>query len=176
VAVINVAPGRISGAIHDLKAVWTELNPAYDFEFGFVDRQLEKLYRSEQRMGLLFNTFSLLAIFISCLGLSGLAAFTAEQRTKEIGVRKVLGATVSGIVAMLSKGFVRLVLIATLIATPISYYFMDHWLQDFAYRISISGWYFAGAGAAALLIALFTVSFQAIKAAMANPVKSLRAE
>jgi ABC-type antimicrobial peptide transport system permease subunit len=176
VAVINVAPGRIRDAIDNLKVVWTELNPAYDFEFGFVDRQLEKLYRSEQRMGLLFNTFSLLAIFISCLGLSGLAAFTAEQRTKEIGVRKVLGATVSGIVAMLSKGFVKLVVLATLIATPISYYFMDHWLRDFAYRISISGWYFAAAGAAALLIALFTVSFQAVKAALANPVKSLRAE
>jgi ABC-type antimicrobial peptide transport system permease subunit len=175
-AVVSVPPTRVAGAIDELKGVWAQLNPAYDFEYGFVDQQLERLYLSEQRMGLLFNTFALLAIFISCLGLCGLAAFTAEQRTKEIGIRKVLGADVAGIVAMLSKGFVRLVLIATLIASPLAWYIMQRWLQDFAYRITISGWVFAGAGMAALLIALFTVSFQAIRAAVANPVKSLRAE
>ena len=175
-AVVSVPPAGVAGAIDELRGVWAKLNPAYDFEYGFVDQQLERLYLSEQRMGVLFNTFALLAIFISCLGLCGLAAFTAEQRTKEIGIRKVLGADVAGIVAMLSKGFVRLVLIATLIASPLAWYIMQRWLQDFAYRITISGWVFAGAGMAALLIALFTVSFQAIRAAVANPVKSLQAE
>ena len=172
-AVVSVPPTRVAGAIDELKGVWAQLNPTYDFEYGFVDQQLERLYLSEQRMGVLFNTFALLAIFISCLGLCGLAAFTAEQRTKEIGIRKVLGANVAGIVAMLSKGFVRLVVIAALIASPLAWYIMQRWLQDFAYRITISGWVFAGAGMAALAIALFTVSFQAIKAAVANPVKSL---
>jgi len=175
-AVVSVPPAGVAGAIDELKGVVAQLNPAYDFEYGFVDQQLERLYLSEQRMGVLFNTSALLAIFISCLGLCGLAAFTAEQRTKEIGIRKVLGANVAGIVAMLSKGFVRLVLIATLIASPLAWYIMQRWLQDFAYRITISGWVFAGAGMVALLIALFTVSFQAIKAAVANPVKSLQAE
>ena len=175
-AVVNAAPATIPETVDELKTIWSQLNPVYDFEYGFVDQELEKLYLSEQRIGLLFNAFAMMAIFISCLGLSGLAAFTAEQRTKEIGIRKVLGATVSGVVTMLSKGFVRLVLISTVIASPIAWYCMDRWLEDFAYRISLSGWIFAGAGALALLIALLTVSFHAIKAAVANPVKSLRAE
>jgi len=176
VAVVNATPATILETIGELKTVWSKLNPVYDFEYGFVDQQLEKLYLSEQRMGLLFNAFALLAIFISCLGLSGLAAFTAEQRTKEIGIRKVLGATVSGVVAMLSKGFVRLVVISTIIASPIAWYCMDRWLRDFAYRISLSGWIFAAAGTLALLIAVLTVSFHAVRAAVANPVKSLRTE
>ncbi|HEY8968256.1 MAG TPA: FtsX-like permease family protein, partial [Puia sp.] len=175
-AVVNAAPAAIPETIGELKTIWNKLNPVYDFEYGFVDQQLDKLYLSEQRMGLLFNAFALLAIFISCLGLSGLAAFTAEQRTKEIGIRKVLGAKVISVVAMLSKGFVKLVLISTVIATPIAWYGMNRWLQDFAYRISLSGWIFAAAGVLALLIALLTVSLHAIKAAVANPVKSLRTE
>jgi hypothetical protein len=175
-AVVNAAPASMAETIDELKSVWTKLNPVYDFEYGFVDQQLEKLYVSQQRMGSIFNIFALLAIFISCLGLSGLAAFTAEQRTKEIGIRKVLGASVGGIVAMLSKGFVRLVLISTVIAWPIAYFGMHQWLQDFAYRITLSGWIFAGAGVLALLIALLTVCFHAAKAAMVSPVESLHAE
>jgi len=175
-AVVNAAPATVPQTVGELKTIYSRLNPVYDFEYGFVDQQLEKLYLSQQRMGLLFNAFALLAIFISCLGLAGLAAFTAEQRTKEIGIRKVLGATVGGVVAMLSKGFVRLVLISTVIAFPIAYYCMQRWLQDFAYRTPLSGWIFAGVGGLALIIALLTVSIHAVRAAVANPVKSLRTE
>jgi len=173
-AVVNAAPAAIPETINELKAIWSKLNPVYDFEYGFVDQQLERLYLSEQRMGLLFNAFALLAIFISCLGLSGLAAFTAEQRTKEIGIRKVLGAKVIGVVAMLSKGFVPLVLISTIIASPIAWLCMDRWLQDFAYRAPLSGWIFVAAGVLALAIALLTVCFHALRAALANPVNCLR--
>ena len=127
-------------------------------------------------MSKLANYFAFLAIFISCLGLLGLAAFTAEQRTREIGVRKVLGANVRGIVSLLSKDFIRLVVIAIVIASPLAWYFMHRWLQDFAYRTPISWWIFALAGLLAILIAFLTVSFQAIKAAVANPIKSLRTE
>jgi len=127
-------------------------------------------------MSSLFNAFALLAIVISCLGLTGLAAFTAEQRTREIGIRKVLGAKVTEIAALLSGGLIRLVLLATIIAAPVAWYFMHGWLEGFAYRISISAWYFIGAGGLAIAIALATVSWQAVRAAMANPVKSLRTE
>jgi putative ABC transport system permease protein len=124
----------------------------------------------------LFTTASLWAIFIACLGLFGLATFTVESRTKEIGIRKVLGASVSSITALLSKDFLKLVLVSVLIASPIAYYFMDKWLQDFAYRVDISWWIFALAGIVAIVIALLTVGYQSIKAALANPVKSLRTE
>ena len=134
------------------------------------------MYRTEQRVGKIALIFSVLAIFIACLGLFGLATFIAEQRTKEIGIRKVLGASVQGIVQMLSKDFIKLVAIAFVCATPLAWWAMHHWLQDFAYRISIEWWMFVTAGAGALIIALMTVSFQAIKAAIANPVKSLRTE
>ena len=174
--VINIPPGSLPEAIAGLQAIWHKLNPAYDFEYHFVDQQLEHAYVAEQRLGVLFNTFALIAIFISCLGLTGLAAFTAEQRRKEIGIRRVLGADITGIVALLSGGFVRPVLLATVIATPIAWYFMHAWLQDFAFRIPLSGWFFAGAGMLAVFIALATVSWQAIRAAVANPVKSLRSE
>jgi putative ABC transport system permease protein len=134
------------------------------------------MYRAEQRVGKIAVIFSALAIFIACLGLFGLATFIAEQRTKEIGVRKVLGASVSGIVQMLSRDFIKLVGIAFVIGAPLAWYLMNHWLQNFAYRIHVSWWIFFAAGMGALLIALITVSFQAIKAGMANPVKSLRSE
>jgi putative ABC transport system permease protein len=176
VVVVSAAPGGTEGAIDDLRAVWKKLNSEYSFEYGFVDQALENLYVSEQRLGKLFNIFSVLAIFICCLGLWGLAAYTAEQRTKEIGIRKVLGARVTGIVVMLAGGFLRLVLIALGVATPIAWYSMHRWLQDFAYRVRIDGWYFAAAGAIATAIALLTVSWQAVRAAVANPVKSLRAD
>ena len=174
--VVNTTPSGIGAAISDLRAISGRLNPTYDFEYGFVDQQLAAQYQSEQKLGFLFNVFAVLAIFISCLGLGGLAAFTAEQRTKEIGIRKVLGASVGGIVTLLSRGFLRLVFVAMLLATPLAYYCMHRWLQDYAFRIDISAWFFVAAGLVAVVIALATVSTQAIKAATANPVKSLKAE
>jgi len=134
------------------------------------------MYAEVQRTGDIFTAFAVLAIIIACLGLFALSAFMAEQRNKEIGIRKVLGATVSSITAMLSKDFVKLVIISIVIATPIAYWAMTKWLQDFAYRISISWWMIAVAGLAAIMIALITISFQSIKAAVANPMKSLRTE
>jgi putative ABC transport system permease protein len=141
-----------------------------------MDDSFNEMYRSEQRVGKIAMIFSILAILIACLGLFGLATFIAEQRTKEIGIRKVLGASVNGIVQLLSKDFLKLVLISFVIATPVAWWFMHKWLQDFAYRINIGWWIFVAAGVIALFIALMTVSFQAIKAAVANPVKSLRTE
>lgn len=141
-----------------------------------MEQDLAKLYQTEQRMGSIFNTSALLSTFISCLGLFGLAAYVAERRTKEVGIRKVLGASVSNIVTLLSKEFIKLVLLANLIAWPLAWYAMNQWLEGFAYRIPMSWWIFAAAGIIALFIALLTVSFQAIKAAVANPVKSLRTE
>ena len=146
------------------------------FSYTFMDTDFNKIYTAEQRTGKLFITFAVFAIFIGCLGLFGLVTYAAEQRTKEIGVRKVLGASVSSIVAMLSKDFAKLVLIASVIAFPVAWWAMNKWLQSFAYRINISWWVFVIAGVSAILIALITVSFQAIKAAIANPVKSLRTE
>ena len=155
---------------------WKTMAAGQPFNYQFMDQAFDNIYRSEQRIGKIFISFAVLAVFIACLGLFGLAAYTAEQRTKEIGIRKVLGADVTSIVALLSKDFLKLVLIGFVIATPIAWYAMHQWLQDFAYRIDISWWIFALAGLLAVLIALVTVSFQAIKAALANPVKSLRSE
>ncbi len=151
-------------------------NPAFPFEYTFVDEIFNKKFKNEQLVGKLSQLFALLAILISCLGLFGLAAYTAEQRSKEIGVRKVLGASVTGIVKLLSKDFLKLVLISIVVATPIAWYGMNNWLQDFAYRIEINWWIFIIAGIMAILIAMTTVSFQAIKAAIANPVDSLKTE
>jgi len=146
------------------------------FSYQFLDDSFDDMYREEQRVGKVALTFSLLAVLIACLGLFGLATYMSEQRTKEIGVRKVLGASVPNIVSMLSKDFLLLVLISFVIAVPVAWWGMNKWLQDFAYRINIGWWIFVVAGVTALLIALITVSFQAIKAAIANPVKSLRTE
>jgi putative ABC transport system permease protein len=156
--------------------VWKKFSPDQPFRHTFLDENFTKMYADVQRTGNIFISFAVLAIIIACLGLFALSAFLAEQRTKEIGIRKVLGASVSGITAMLSRDFVKLVLISILIAVPVSYWAMSKWLEDFAYRISVSWWMMAIAGLAAILIALFTVSFQSIKAAIANPVKSLRSE
>ena len=144
--------------------------------YQFLDKSFEAQYKTDQRTGTLFNVFAGIAIFISCLGLFGLATFTAQVKTKEIGIRKVLGASVAGIVKLLSKDFLKLILIAIIIATPIAWWAINKWLEGFAYRINISWWVFAVAGILALLIALVTISFQAIKAAVANPVDSLRSE
>jgi len=163
-------------ALSKIERVMKKNNPAFPFEYTFVDEQFETKFKSEQLVGKLSKVFALLAILISCLGLFGLAAYTAEQRSKEIGVRKVLGASVSGIVRLLSKDFLKLVGISILIAAPIAWFTMNNWLQDFAYRIEINWWIFIIAGVVAIMIALITVSFQAIKAAIANPIKSLRTE
>jgi ABC-type antimicrobial peptide transport system permease subunit len=167
---------RITEALASTTVIIKKNNPGYPVEYSFVDDQFDIIFKSETLIGNLSRIFAALAIFISCLGLFGLSAFTAEQRTKEIGIRKVLGANITGIIAMLSKDFLRIVFIAILLATPLSFYFMDRWLQDFSYRITIGWWVFFFAGLAAILIALFTVSFQAIKVALINPVKSLRSE
>lgn len=146
------------------------------FGYHFLDKDFEAQYNTDQRTGTLFNVFAGIAIFISCLGLFGLATFTAQVKTKEIGIRKVLGASVAGIVKLLSKDFLKLIFVAIIIATPIAWWAINKWLEGFAYRINISWWVFVIAGILALLIALITISVKAIKAALANPVDSLRTE
>jgi len=169
--------GKDAGkAIAAVQSEWKKYNPGFPFEYNFLDDRFKRLYDSEQRTGLLFDIFSGIAIFISCLGLLGLAAYTAQVRTREIGVRKVLGASVAGIMQLLAVDFIRLVIIAIVIATPVSWYFMNKWLRDFAYKINIGWFVFVLAGLLAVAIALLTISFQSIKAALANPVKSLRTE
>ena len=173
---IRLNTKNIPSLIDKVQSKWNSMAPGQPFNYTFMDADFNKLYTSEQQTGKLFITFAIFAIFIGCLGLFGLVSYAAEQRTKEIGVRKVLGASVGGIVAMLSKDFAKLVLIAAVIAFPIAWWSMNQWLQSFAYRTHISWWIFVIAGLAAFLIALITVSLQAIKAALANPVKSLRSE
>jgi putative ABC transport system permease protein len=173
---VKIKAGNIPGTIQYLEEVTKKFAPDFPFEYHFLDEDFEKMYRSEIRMGELFFYFAMLAILISCLGLFALAAFAAEQRTKEIGIRKVVGASVSGLFILLSKEFSKWVLFANIFAWPIAYYFMDKWLQNFAYRINIGIWTFLLAGALALVIALVTVSYQTIRSAFANPVESLRYE
>ena len=155
---------------------WKQYNADYPFTYTFLDDSFNNLYKSEQKTGVLFNIFATIAILISCLGLFGLATYTAQVRTREIGVRKVLGATVTGIIQLLAKDFIKLVLIAIVVGVPVAWYAMSQWLHDFAYRIDIQWWVFALAGLLAVGIALLTVSFQAVKAALMNPVKSLRSD
>ncbi|WP_166587161.1 ABC transporter permease [Mucilaginibacter agri] len=162
--------------LSQIEALWHKDVPSAPFEYSFLDEEVNKQYTAEITLSQIINTFTLMAILISCLGLFGLAAFSAEQRNKEIGIRKVLGASVTGLVRLLSIDFLKLVLIAMIIATPIAWWGMDKWLQAFAYRIPISWWMFGLAGLIAVCIAMFTVSFQAIKAALVNPVKSLKSE
>jgi putative ABC transport system permease protein len=166
----------INVLIKKIEGLWKEMNPGMPFQYDFLDDSFKAMYKSEQRVGKIALIFSTLAILIACLGLFGLATFISEQRTKEIGIRKVLGASVQGIVRLLSKDFLRLVGISFVIAAPLSWWIMNSWLKDFAYRIPLEWWIIGVAGLIALLIALTTVSFQAIKAAIANPVKSLRSE
>jgi putative ABC transport system permease protein len=175
-ALIRTEAGRTTQAIANIERVFKQYSPGIPFKYHFADEEFGNLYKAENVVSKLSNYFAFLAIFISCLGLFGLAAFTAEQRTKEIGVRKVLGASIANVVGMLSMDFVKLVALAAVIAFPIAWYFLRGWLDKYAYRIDIEWWYFVVAGVAALLIALFTVSFQAIKAALMNPVKSLKSE
>jgi ABC-type antimicrobial peptide transport system permease subunit len=163
-------------ALAKIEPVFKKYNAGNPFEFKFVNEEYAKKFSNEMRIGNLASFFAILAIFISCLGLFGLASFITEQRTKEIGVRKVLGASVFNLWQLLSKEFVALVAIALLISIPVAYYIMHNWLQDYQYRIDISWGIFAAAGTGALLVTLLTISYQSIKAALMNPVKSLRTE
>lgn len=173
---VKIRSQNLSQTVERIKATYSRVFPEVAFVGRFYDESLNAYYKGERQMGWLCRTFAGLTIFIACLGLLGLAAFTAEQRRKEIGVRKVLGASVAGIVALLNQDFLKLVVIAILIGSPIAWYLMSQWLQDFTYRIDIEWWVFAVAGLLAVGIALLTVSFQSIKAALINPVKSLRSE
>ncbi|HEX9503761.1 MAG TPA: ABC transporter permease [Patescibacteria group bacterium] len=174
--VVRTLPGKTNATIQALATISQELNPDYPFTSEFLDQELANLYKGEQQMGNIFNLFAALGIFISCLGLYGLSAFLAEQRTKEIGVRKVLGASVLNIVYLLSSGITRLILIAVVIAIPLSWYAVNRWLAGFAYHITVSWLLFAGASLAVLAIAWLTVSYESIKAAVVNPIKSLRTD
>ena len=174
--IIKASSADYKTLVKKIGAIWQRDVPATPFEYAFMDDQIQRQYETEITLSNIINSFTLMAIVISCLGLFDLAAFSAEQRNKEIGIRKVLGASVGGIVQLLSKDFLKLVLISIIIAVPISYFVMNKWLQAFAYRVPLSWWMFAAAGVIAIFIAIFTVSFQAIKAAVANPVKSLRTE
>jgi putative ABC transport system permease protein len=173
---IRVKPENLSETLQNLENTWKGIATGSPFEYTFLDDDFGKLYKEEQNLQSVLSLFTLLSIAIACLGLFGLAAFTIKQRFKEIAVRKVLGASVTGIIGLLSKDFLLLVVISALIAFPLAWWGMHKWLQDFAYRINIGWWTFLAAAIAALLIALITISFQAIKAAITNPVKSLRTE
>lgn len=176
ITVVKTLPESTDNTITALEGIYGTLNPAYPLTYNFVDTNLDAQYKGEQQMGTIFKVFALLAIFISCLGLYGLSSFMTEQRFKEIGIRKVLGASALRLVNMLSQDFIKLVFIAFVLAIPISWYAMNEWLQEFAFRIEIRWWMFGLAGISVLFIALSTVSFQSLKAANANPVKSLRTE
>ena len=173
---MRIAPYNYDKTLNFIEDVWKEVYPRDPFVYSFLDDDYDNLYRTEKQRGKVFLAFSVLAIFIACLGLFGLASFTSEQKTKEIGIRKVLGATVGNIVRLLSKEFLELVLLANLIAWPVSYYIMHNWLGNFAYRTNINIGTFVVVGVVALIIALVTVSFHAVKSALANPADSIRTE
>jgi putative ABC transport system permease protein len=173
---VKVHAGNLAATVASIQNKWNEFIPNRPFSYTFLDETFDKQYRSEDRFGKLFLNFAVLAIFISCLGLLGLASYSTMQRTKEIGIRKVMGASVTNIVNLLSKEFLALVMISFLVAVPIVWYFMSKWLNGFAYRTQLQVWIFLLAGIIAVFIAMFTVSFQAIRAAVANPAKSLRTE
>ena len=175
-ASIKLSTTNIASSMQSIKKIWEQAFPDYVYEYRFLDDKIAGFYKQENQLAQLYKIFAAVAIFLSCLGLYGLASFMAVQRIKEVGIRKVLGATAGNIVYLFSKEFIILISIAFLIATPLASYFMNKWLQDYVYRINISWWLFAAGGLAAIIIAIATISFQAIKAAVANPVKSLRTE
>jgi len=175
-ALVRTEPGKTKEALASLEKVCKDLNPKFPFTYKFSDEEYANLYKSETVVSQLANYFAFLAIFISCLGLLGLVIFTAEQRTKEFGIRKVLGASPVTVFNLLSKEFLLLVLIALVIASPLAWIAMNSWLKDYVYHIDISWWMFVIAGLLVVIIALITLSFQAIKTALSNPVKSLRTE
>ena len=173
---IKVSPDNMNRTIAFIEDKFSELVPGAEFEYHFLNESYENLYKSEKQLGTIFNYFTSLAIMISCLGLFGLVSFMAQIRRKEIGIRKVLGASIPGILSLLTKEFILLVVLGNIIAWPVSYYFMNRWLQGFAYKADLSVTVFLLSGCLAILIALITVSYQAVKAAMGNPVESLRNE
>jgi putative ABC transport system permease protein len=173
---IRVSSAGFQTTIKKIKSVLNQQMPGLPFEWHFLDQQIEQLYQADQRMMKVFSICAMLAIFTSCLGLFGLVTFFVQRKTKEIGIRKVVGATNYNIVYLLTKDFIKVVLIANIVAWPLAYYLMNKWLQNFAYRIDIGWWVFVLAGGIAFVIALITVSIQSIKAATANPVESLKYE
>jgi len=173
---VKVNTADMKTAVASIGAVWKSFMPNQQIRYSFLDESFANMYADVQRMQSIFTSFAVLAIIIACLGLFALSAFLAEQRSKEISIRKVLGASVTQVTSLLSKDFVKLVLIAIVIASPVAWWAMNKWLQDFAYRAPISWWIFLVAGVLVIFIALATISFQAIKAAIANPIKSLRSE
>ncbi|MEO6977162.1 MAG: FtsX-like permease family protein, partial [Mucilaginibacter sp.] len=173
---VRVKSSNIPAIIQQIKNKYNSFSPTQAFAYSFMDEDFDAIYRAEQRIGTISVAFTSLAVVIACLGLFGLAAYAAEQRIKEIGIRKVLGASISTIVGMLSKDFIKLVLISIVIATPLAWWAMHSWLQGFAYRQNVQWWVLALAGGGAILIAFVTISFQSIKAALTNPVKSLKSE
>ncbi|HVX28456.1 MAG TPA: FtsX-like permease family protein, partial [Parafilimonas sp.] len=175
-ASIKLSTTNIASTMQSIKELWQQTFPNNVYEYRFLDDKVASFYKQESQLSQLYKIFAAIAIFLSCLGLYGLASFMAVQRIKEVGIRKVLGATTSNIVYLFSKEFIILISIAFLIAAPLAWYFMNQWLQNYAYRIDVSWLIFLAGGLAAILIALATISFQAIKAAMANPVTSLRTE
>jgi putative ABC transport system permease protein len=174
--IVKVKGKDMAGVLASMKKKWDGLTAESPFSYSFLDDRFNDTYKAEQNIGRILFIFAGLTIFVACLGLFGLATFTAEQRTKEIGIRKVLGADVTGLVSLLSKDFLKLVLIAFVIASPVAWYAMNKWLLDFAYRINISWTVFALAGIVVAVITVITVSYQSIKAALMNPVKSLKTE
>jgi putative ABC transport system permease protein len=175
-AYIKTVAGKTTEALAAARTIWSQLVPDKPFDYTFLDESFDNLYRTDSRTSILILIFSIIAILISCLGLLGLAAFTARQRIKEIGIRKVLGATVTNILTLLSRDFIRLVFVSILLATPIAWWAMHGWLQDFAYHIPLSPWVFAGADLLAIVIAVLTIASQSIRAATSNPVQSLKRE
>jgi len=173
---VKIRSTDISSSIDHMEKIWNNYNPDIPFDYSFVDERFDRLYQYEQKLSQIFGSFAALAVIIACLGLFGLASFTAERRTKEIGIRKALGATVPGMVTLLSKDFTRLVIVSNIIAWPVAYYMMNRWLQSFAYKADMSISTFIISGLLALLIALLTIGFQATRSAVSNPVNSLRYE
>jgi putative ABC transport system permease protein len=176
IAGLRLAPGDPAPVVRAVEATYRRFLPAEPFRYSFLDEDFDAIYRAEQRIGRILGWFAAFAIFIACLGLFGLAAYTTEQRTKEIGIRKVLGATVAGITGLLARDFLRLVALSVVLATPLAWFAMQRWLRDFAYRTALEWWLFAAAGLVALAVAALAVSFQSMRAALANPTTSLKNE
>lgn len=173
---IKLVTADIPSAIKSIEVLWNQTFPDFVFEYQFLDAKIDNFYKEENKLSQIYKIFASIAIFLSCLGLYGLASFMAVQRIREVGIRKVLGATSTSIVYLFSREFLILIGIAFLIASPIAWYFMNKWLQDYVYRIDISWWLFAAGGLLSIIIALITVSSKALQAALANPVSSLRSE
>jgi putative ABC transport system permease protein len=176
VMLVKISGEHVKGTLDHLQSIWKQRITHRPFEFHFLDEDYQSMYKTEQQTGIVFSTFSTLAILLACLGLFALSAFELVKRTKEIGIRKVLGATVTDLVQLLTKDFLKLVVVAFFIAAPLAWYLSNKWLEDFTYRINLEWWMFIAAGICAALITLITISYQAIKSSFTNPVKSLRTE